>query len=278
MPAKQKALLDRWMESLIAIPELDLIWLEGSLVGGQRANPVSDIDIRFGIADDAYERLWREDPTPLLEGMGEFLPLAWHWRFLTAAEGLIVEIMAFRTSELDGKELYEWDVLFSRLPEGKPEFVKLPERPPAESWPEKEELTAETVRKLTNGYLLMLAHAPASFHNGEFQSSCLTLDWVRIELLKVMYRRIGLAFPKRSKHLSEVLPKDFIEDLNETRIEAGRSPRDTSSVAEALLRTFKVVGRHLQALSDQAGGGFEAEWYDRLYGQTAEELRSFISK
>lgn len=54
MPQKQKALLDRWMESLIEIPEIDLIWLEGSLVNLKRANPVSDIDIRLGISDNAY--------------------------------------------------------------------------------------------------------------------------------------------------------------------------------------------------------------------------------
>ena len=50
MPKKQQELLERWMKSLIEIPEIDLIWIEGSLVDLKRANPVSDIDIRFGIS------------------------------------------------------------------------------------------------------------------------------------------------------------------------------------------------------------------------------------
>ena len=51
--AKQTTLLDHWLPTLQAIPEIDVIWLEGSLAA-DRANPGSDIDIRFGIADAAY--------------------------------------------------------------------------------------------------------------------------------------------------------------------------------------------------------------------------------
>ena len=273
---KQKALLDRWMKSLIKLPQIDVIWLEGSLVNGGRANPVSDIDIRFGIRDDAYEQLWGEDPTPLLEGMGEYFPLVWPWRLLTALEGLVVEIMAFRTSELGGKELFEWEILFSRMPEGEPKFKNLPKRSLAETWPDEEEITVEKVQNLTKSYLLMLAHAPTSFHNGEFHSTHLMLDWMRIELFKIMYLRTGIRFPKRSKHLSEVFPEEFVKDLEETYAEENQSFRDLSSVAEALLRSFKVLGKHLEALSSQAGGGFEPEWYYRLYNQTREELRPFL--
>lgn len=273
---KQKVLLDRWMKSLVNIPEIDLIWLEGSLADEERANPVSDIDIRFGISDDAYEQLWKKDPTPLLEGMGEYLPLEWHWRFLTATEGLIVEIMAFKTSELEEKELFEWEILFSRLPQGQPRFKKLPEKSPGETWPDKEELTAEKIRDLAKTYFLVLAHAPAPYYNGELHSAYLTLDWLRIQVLQLMYRRIGLMFPRRDKHLSEVLPVEFLADLEETYIAADQSPRESSSIAEALLRTFKVLGKYIQALSDQAGGGFESEWYDRLYDQTQEEIRPFL--
>ena len=139
--ANQRGLLNRWMKSLVNLSDIDLIWLEGSLADEKRANPVSDIDIRFGIADGAYEQLWRNDPKPLLEGMGEYFPLEWHWRFLTAAEGLIVEIMAFRTSELEGKELFEWEILFSRLPDEKPKFRKMPEKSAAELWPNRNELS-----------------------------------------------------------------------------------------------------------------------------------------
>lgn len=273
---KQKALLDRWMKSLIKLPEIDLIWLEGSLVDERRANPVSDIDIRFGISDDAHEQLWKKDPTPLLEGMGEYLPLEWHWRFLTATEGLIVEIMAFKTSQLEGKELFEWEILFSRLPEGQPQFKKLPEKSAAELWPNRDEYTVERIRRLTRTYLLVLAHTPASFYNGELHSVCLALDWIRMQILELMYRRIGVSFGKRSKHLSEVLPEEFLTDLDQTHIEADQSSRDFGALAGALMRSFKVLGKHIQALSGQAGGGFEPEWYYRLYAQTEEELRPFL--
>jgi hypothetical protein len=276
MPKKQKGLLDRWMKSLTEVPEIDLIWLEGSLANSNRANPVSDIDIRFGISDDAYDQLWKVDPAPLLEGLGEYYPLEWHWRFLTAAEGLIVEIMAFRTSELSEKELFEWEILFSRLPKGEPQFRKLPEQSPAEAWPNQDEFTVERIDKLTKTYLLVLAHSPASFYSGEIHSSYLALDWLNMQILELMYRRIGLSFGKRSKHLSEVLPKEFLLDLDQTHLKSDESPRDLSALAATLLRSFKVLEKHIKALSDEVGGGFEPDWFDRLYKQTEEEFRSFL--
>ena len=60
------------------------------------------------------------------------------------------------------------------------------------------------------------------------------------------------------------------------QLKADESPRDPSALASALMGTFKVLRRHIKASSDEAGGGFEPEWFDRLYNQTEEEFRSFL--
>ena len=271
---KQKAVLDRWLKSLIQIPEVDLIWLEGSLVGDNRGTPSSDIDIRFGIADEAYENLWKEDPRPLLQGMGEYLPLEGHWRILTAQEGLIVEIMAFPTSELDGKELFEWEVLFSRLPEGKPAFKKLPKLSADLTWPHPEALSAEKVSALTSMFLNWLATSPTPFYNREIYSARFSLELLRAELMKLLFRRAGVSFFKRYKHLSEVLPEEFISDLESTHVQTVKSPLDLGVIAEETLRVFEVAGKHLFEMGLKAGGGFESVWYDRLLSQIKGELRS----
>jgi predicted nucleotidyltransferase len=67
-------LIQQWLEDLKQLEAVDVVWLEGSLARGQ-GNPSSDIDIRFGIADVAYEQLWQIDRTPLLSGLGKYLLL-----------------------------------------------------------------------------------------------------------------------------------------------------------------------------------------------------------
>jgi hypothetical protein len=53
----QQRLLVRWVDSLTRLPDVEVIWLEGSLVDG-RAHRWSDIDLRVAVADEAYDRLW----------------------------------------------------------------------------------------------------------------------------------------------------------------------------------------------------------------------------
>src|SRR5258708_5565083 len=97
---RQHRLVEQWTGALSQIPEVNVIWLEGSLVG-DRANPWSDIDLRVGLADAAYHQLWEEDRSPLLQGLGEHLRL-WDKGFVRAvtAEGIVVELAARKTSEL----------------------------------------------------------------------------------------------------------------------------------------------------------------------------------
>ncbi|MDQ5852695.1 MAG: hypothetical protein M3380_11625, partial [Chloroflexota bacterium] len=177
--------------------------------------------MRFAIADEAYEQLWEKDRTPLLEGLGDYLLLVNTFVRALTAEGIIVELWSYKTSELASLELYEWEFLLCRLPEGEPAFKKLPERSVAETWPDTRPLAVDEVRNLTNMFLLVLAHAPASLYNGELQSARFVLDDTRTELIKIMYRRLGVVYAKRYKHFSEVLPPDWIADLDRTYMRNG---------------------------------------------------------
>lgn len=273
--AKHRALIDRWAGALSRFPEVDAVWLEGSLVDG-RAAPGSDIDLRLAIADDAYERLWLADRAALLAGLGEcHLLLDTFVRALTA-DGIVVEAWAHRTGALPSLALHHWQFVFCRLPGGEPEFRRLPALSAAETWPDPEPLTVQAVRDLTNMWLLSLATAPATLHRGEVHSARFVLDGRRESLVRLMYRRVGLAFSKRYQHFSQVLPAPFLADLERTHLPAGSAPLDRAAIAAAFLGLFDVAGRHLQALSDRAGGGFEPHWYARLYGQVAAELAPFL--
>ncbi len=136
-------------------------------------------------------------------------------------------------------------------------------------------MAVDEVRNLTNMFLLVLAHAPASLYNVELQSARFVLDDTRTELIKIMYRRLGVVYAKRYKHFSEVLPQDWIADLERTYMQKGTGPLDPAAIAAAMIELFDVLGKHLQGLGDQAGGGFEARWYDRLYEQVKAELSRF---
>lgn len=273
-PVKQQALLAHWLAALQTVPEIDLIWLEGSLAA-ERANASSDIDIRFGIADAAYEQLWARERTPLLAGLGEYLLLENSFVRALTAEGVIVEAAAYPTSQLNTLELYEWKILFSRLPAGEPSFRQLPELNPAETWPDMEPLTPALVRFRTNFAFLIMAEIPSAFYCQEYHAVQYTIDVVRQDLLRALYRRIGMRYGKRAEHLTELFPQEWLDDLGQTYVRASENPLETSVLVDTLIREFAVLGKHLQALSDQAGGGFEARWYWRLYEQMKQELQPF---
>jgi hypothetical protein len=270
-------LIQRWLASLAQIPSVDVVWLEGSLAGG-RANPASDIDLRMAIADAAYQQLWETDRRPLLEGLGEYLLLEARFVRALTAEGIIVELWAYRTSELPGCAPYEWETLLCRLPGDELPFGQGPHRTAAEVWPDTQELTVDEVRSLMHLFLLLLAQAPSPLYSGELHSARFQLDDVRTELVKLMYRQLRIKYPTRYKHFSEVLRPPFLADLERTYMRAGAAPFDSDAMAEAYIALFEVLGMHLQALSDQAGGGFEPAWYWRLHQQITSKLTTFGSR
>jgi hypothetical protein len=271
----QQRLLERWVEALSQLPAVDVIWLEGSLVDG-RAHPWSDIDLRIALADEAYDRLWEQNQSSLLEGLGEHLVL-WDSGFVRAVttEGIIVEVAALKTSELPSQELYEWRFLLNRLPEGSPRFRKLPARSTAETWPSPP-VAADDVRKKTAVMIHVMALVPQDFFRGERAAAAYTLDFVRGVLFQTLYQRLGIRFSKRAKELSQIFPAEFLTDLESTYPEGGDSALDLTALAAALIRTFAALGRHLQAQSEQVGGGFEPEWYDRLFRKMRADIEGLI--
>ncbi len=285
---RQWALIRRWLADLKEIPAVDVVWLEGSLVDG-RGNPYSDIDIRFAIADEEYEQLWTrptrfavdasspdlaQGPSTLLAGLGNYLLLETAFVRALTADGLLVEAGAIPTSQTDGLELYEWEILFSRLPQGAPAFRQAPNLPPAQAWPETEPLTPAYVWQRTKFLLLMMLHTPAVFHIKELHSVLYTLDLARGDLLKLMWRRSGLRKGKRAKHMSEIFPADWLTALNDTY---PRKPTVLSSLVAPLVRIYELQAEHLQALADEAGGGFPFTWYERHYTWLRRELGRVIS-
>lgn len=273
-PRAQRDLVGRWAAALGQAPAIDVIWLEGSLVGN-RANPWSDIDLRIAVADEAHLQVWDVDRLRLLEGMGEHLLLLGSgWLRAITADGIIAELLAYKTSEIDSLELYEWEIFFSRLPEPRPMFRKLPDMSAAETWPAPE-WSAREVGQWTKELLGLMAAAPQDFHRGEECAAAYALDYLRNGLFRLMYQRLGIRISKRAKHLSQIFPADFIADLKRTYTEAGESPLALPAVAAAQIRAFAVFEKHLQALSDQLGGGFEPAWYRRLFEKTAADLQHF---
>jgi hypothetical protein len=47
-------------------------------------------------------------------------------------------------------------------------------------------------------------------------------------------------------------------------------------MAAALIRTFAALRKHLQAQSEQAGGGFEPEWFDRLFEKMRGDIQRLV--
>lgn len=274
----QKAILDRWLVALAAIPEVEIVWLEGSLVEKTKANVGSDIDARLGIADGAFSRLWEGDKQFVLAGLGEMLRLIDRdWIRGLTQEGVIVEISARPTSQLDGLVLTEWEILLNRLPVGQPHFVQAPKKSASETWPTHQAVDRAYVWRQTEIAMVMLANSPGPFYNRELHSIRFTLGDLRTELVKLMFQRIGLAFAKRYKHLSEVLPDEFRRDLDYTYLAQSKGSDDLATLAEETLRAFEMQGKRLQALSEQAGGGFEPIWYWRLLAQVRERLQPFLT-
>jgi hypothetical protein len=272
-PKEQRELLTRWVPILEGIPSIDLVSLDGSLANNAKANPNSDIDIRIAIRDSEYRNVWEENPTMILGALGTRIPLAGNWRHLTW-DGLIVEIMVIKTSELDGMTFPDWEILFSRLPVP-PKFDRIPDCTPAETWPETDELEPDAVARWTKVFLLAMAHTPSVYFRRETVAMRLQLDWMREELLKMIYRHFDLRAGVRPRHLSTIFSTKAMTDLESTYISESESISDTGAIAQATLRTLGLIRDYLKLLDGKAGGGFEPEWYNRMHGLLKDRLKLF---
>lgn len=108
---------------------------------------------------------------------------------------------------------------------------------------------------------LWMSYVPSLFHRCEIVSAAGHLAFMREALDRVMYQRLGVQYPKRSRHLNEIWPQEFRDDFAATYQRGGASALDVATMATAYSRLFDILERHFQALSDQVGGGFERAWY-----------------
>lgn len=272
---KQWTILKRWLPTLEQIPAVDVIWLEGSLSSG-RGNAGSDIDLRLALADNAYAQLWETDRAPLLAGLGEHVVVETRFVRAITAEAITVELAASKTSEVAGRELYEWEILFSRLPDGQPHFVQLPAHLEGKAWAAWDELTEEMVQGYFNIYMTTMAQVPAIFHSGEWHSAIWQLDRMRNELIKLMYRRLDLGYSTRYKHFSDFMPPTWSDQFLETYISGEPADLQPAALARGYIRLLELWSEHLAALGERAGGGFDYAWFERVRRQVTAELESFI--
>jgi hypothetical protein len=271
--APQRRILDRWLSSLRQLPAVELVWLTGSLAAADAA-PGADIDMRFAVADTEYDHLWKGDKAPLLEGLGEYLVLLDRgFVILQTAEGITIDLWADKSSEAARIQAYEWKVLLNRLPSGQPIFDKLPERSAAETWPAPPPMP-DDVRQQARMVFLWMSYVPSLFHRGEIVSAAGHLAFMREALDRVMYQRLGIQYPKRSRHLNDIWPQEFLDDFAAT-YQRSASALDVAALAAAYGRLFDILERHFQALSEQVGGGLEQAWYRRLSAQIKQELVPF---
>ena len=263
-----------WAASLEAWPEVKLAWIEGSVARGV-AVPGADLDLCLAIDDSAMERIWTDEREALLASFGERLTLiddSWI-RFLTAS-GVVVEIEASPVSRLEDLRLNDWRFIHCKLPEV-PTVTDIARSAPL-TWPSDVPVTPELVREVHESQLYRSALLPAAFHNNERCSASMLVDVERYELMFVMYHRLGLRQGRRYRHLSIVLPAPFLEDLESTRTRPNEGSLDLGPLARASVRLSLLYQKHIRALGEQAGGGYDEVWADRIHTTMVANLGPFL--
>ena len=89
-----------------------------------------------------------------------------------------------------------------------------------------------------NFALLMMAECPACFYSSELHSIMFTVNIARDDLLKLMYRRIGVFFGKRAKHFSELFPREWLDELEQTYPYPCSASLDVRAMARSLTAIF----------------------------------------
>lgn len=270
-------ILEDWLKKVVEIPEIKLIWLEGSLAYNT-ATPGSDIDLHMAIEDSGFDKIWgtMQGKLKVLEGFGEFYPMAdGQFVRIMTKHGVIVELNIHRVSGLSGLKFHlKWQFLHCALPEGPPEFG-LAEPDLNLSYPPNRPLSPEIVKKLTLEAMFEQAYIAAPFYHNERESIIVCLDKARNLLLRILYRRAGIRFAKRYKHLTSVLPSEHLADYRQSFVEASGTERDKAALAETCMRVITLIGKHLEALSEKAGGGFDKRWYNRLLAINEKRFQNF---
>lgn len=273
---RQWAVIDALVGQLQQHPAVELIWLEGSLALG-KGNPCSDVDLWVAVRGEHFQYTFSKDLFPkVLEGFLITHGQERYSKFIRAIspEGVVVEMETIAITSLktppEAETLY--DKKFTQGLVGNLEIRTSGRKPPAEAYPDPVPLTADWVRRQFRGHIENLAELPALFHDDEWESVLFFLDLACVELAKLYYKGHGVRYAKRYKHLSEVWNEVERKVFGFSHVRETRH----GDVLECLLTVYRAIGDQLKRLSDKAGGGFDAEWWERITRQVEQGMRQFI--
>jgi len=270
---KQRALLDFWLPHLREFREIDLIWIEGSLVEPERENPGSDIDIRFAIKDEAYDELWDSNRHKIFESLGDCYPLA-PFRIVTEV-GVLIEFDAYRTSEVLNLELYEWEFLLNRLPDGQPNF-RSSLTTGSSKWPYPQETNEQFVLVHTQEVLRTLSIAATPFYKPTSHAALFALDLLKMNLAHFLYWRAGVKPFRRFKHIHSIFTPELLADYEYVQFKGGEYSLDLGVIARATLKTFEMLIKYLKEMHKDIDKEFPERWLNILYKKLEVELEPFI--
>ena len=82
---------------------------------------------------------------------------------------------------------------------------------------------------------LRMSYVPSLFHRREIVSAAGHLAFMREALDRVMYQRLGVQYPKRSRHLNETWPQEFRDDFAAPYQRGGASALDVPALAALMV-------------------------------------------
>ena len=272
----QRELLNNWLPSLAEMQEIELVWLEGSLVNSVRENPGSDIDIKFAIADSCYEQLWELNREKIFAPLGEVFPIE-SYSVLTEP-GVLIEFAAYKTSEVIDKEVFECEILLNRLPKGQPNFKLQPDFGiPHLKWPYDDKVTInDFLGSATLQLLRRLSRASTPFYNKQPHSAHVALELLKTSFLHVLYFKNGVRPFVRAKHLYQALGPEDLEQYEYVQFQKGEYSFDHSAIAKATLRTFNMLIKNIKALHEEAGIKAPDRWIQVLFDKAEAEIQEFV--
>ena len=271
-PTKQLELIDKWVGDLSAINNVAMIWIEGSLAQ-RRGHSASDIDMRIAVfeyPDPEYYRV-------LLDSIGNYeISTVDHSgsigekifvRVLTRS-GVVIDLDIFMADVLNSLRLPPYKILFSRI--NKFNFHSLPVQSPSQIWP-AQSILPNILHKMMVDLLIVMASVPSMFYWGELHSAMFQLDLVRIEIIKLIFALHGISHFSRYKHMSELFSEHHLAKLRLTypTLISGHG------IARSFIYSYRIMGEYLELLSNQSGGGFDAELYWGIYGGVVKQLEQF---
>lgn len=270
---KQRALLDSWIAFLSKFEEIELIWIEGSLIDPERENPGSDIDIRFAIRDDAFEDLWDSNRYKIFDFFEETLQIA-PFRFLTD-EGILIEYDAFLSSEVNELKLFEWEILLNRLETGQPKFQR-DSTTGAAKWPYPQQTNEKFVTIHTQEVMRTLSIASTPFFRATPHAALFSLDLLKMNLAHFLYWRAGIKPFRRFKHLQQIFTAEILADFEYVQFKPGENALDYCSIAKATLRTFEMLIKYVEIMHQEVDIDFPEKWMNLLFKKLASELQPFV--